>query len=384
MEAYKRQLAYAAVAGAAVWYGVNKYVEGCEVELVASQTKESAWQLVTDKCPSLGRRLVPTPYLCQGMLQTIYGTSVAFKRDEYSSIEYERESKIMEDGGTVSLDWYPAKPEGGETIVVVVPGLGGSSSEYHIRSLAKRLAVGSTRVVVSNHRGSGRTPLTSGRLYNAYDTSDLQAVVDDLNGRYAESVMVCVGFSLGGNLVTRYLGEQGDDTPIRGAVVISCPFDTLLAGRALSAPGLLNDRVFQPNLMATMRRLVKRNLEVIKNSPLNYDVDAIMKAERMTEIDNLVTARTYGHEDCWDYYKAASSVEYVAKIRRPFLAINAEDDPVTPIEGVPRSKFEENPLTALAVLRHGGHIGFFTGIRPTIWYLDPVGEFLGAVIQAED
>ncbi|KAJ1801408.1 ATP-dependent DNA helicase chl1, partial [Coemansia sp. RSA 2523] len=161
-----------------------------------------------------------------------------------------------------------------------------------------------------------------------------------------------------------------------------CPYDTEVAGRALSAPGLLNDWLFQPNLMATVKRLLRRNIDVIKSSPLNYDIDAIMKASRMSEIDDLVTARTYGHKDCWAYYRAASSVEYVEKIRKPFLAINAEDDPVTPISGVPKDKFANNPCTALALVKHGGHIGFFTGVMsPKIWYLDPVAEFVSAVLD---
>ncbi|KAJ2340560.1 hypothetical protein GGF43_006386, partial [Coemansia sp. RSA 2618] len=338
VDGISKKLSYAAVAGASLYYGISKYVEGSKVRVVSGKSDEGdTVQKLLSQCPSLVSEtaaLVPTPYLYSGMLQTVYGTTIALRKDRMSDIKYERESKTMSDGGTVALDWYPKPLDDAERpIAVVIPGLGGSAYEYHVRCVAKRLEARGMQVVVCNHRGSGRTALTSPRLYNAYDTSDLTDVLADIHTRYPKAPIVCVGFSLGANLLTRYLGDHGDAAHLSAAVAVSCPFDTEVAGRALSAPGLLNDWLFQPNLMATVKRLVTRNLDVIKSSPLNYDIDAVMKATRMSEIDDLVTARTYGHKDCWAYYRAASSVEYVEKIRKPFLAINAEDDPVTPVEG---------------------------------------------------
>ncbi|KAJ2666677.1 hypothetical protein IW148_000664 [Coemansia sp. RSA 1199] len=389
MDAYTKKVSYAAAAGVALYYGVSKYVEDSKVRLLAGASDDEPTELqkLLAQCPSLSEnaRLVPTPYLCSGMLQTVYGTQIALRKDRESNIEYVRESKLMSDGGTVSLDWYPELPNDDvSSIAIVVPGLGGSAYEYHIRCVVRRLhaTIRGMHIVVCNHRGSGRTPLTSPRLYNAYDTSDLTDVLNELSAKFPHARLVCVGFSLGANLITRYLGDHGHDARLAAAVAVSCPYDTEVAGRALSAPGLLNDWLFQPNLMATVKRLLRRNIDVIKSSPLNYDLDAIMKATRMSEIDDLVTARTYGHKDCWAYYRAASSVEYVEKIRKPFLAINAEDDPVTPIDGVPKDKFANNPDTALALVKHGGHIGFFTGVvNPKIWYLDPVAEFISAILE---
>ncbi|KAJ2405022.1 hypothetical protein J3F80_004471 [Coemansia sp. RSA 2526] len=387
MDGYTSKI-YAAAAGAALYFGASKYVEDSKVRLLVGPSDENKeLKKLLNQCPSLSEnsRLVPTPYLCSGMLQTVYGTQIALRKDRASNIKYVRESKVMSDGGTVSLDWYPEQPSDDVTsIAIVVPGLGGSAYEYHIRCVVRRMyeSIKNMRIVVCNHRGSGRTPLTSPRLYNAYDTSDLTDVLNELSAKFPHARLVCIGFSLGANLITRYLGDHGHSARLSAAVAVSCPYDTEVAGRALSAPGLLNDWLFQPNLMATVKRLLRRNIDVIKSSPLNYDIDAIMKASRMSEIDDLVTARTYGHKDCWAYYRAASSVEYVEKIRKPFLAINAEDDPVTPISGVPKDKFANNPCTALALVKHGGHIGFFTGVMsPKIWYLDPVAEFVSAVLE---
>ncbi|KAJ2084029.1 hypothetical protein H4R24_000378 [Coemansia sp. RSA 988] len=259
----------------------------------------------------------------------------------------------MSDGGTVSIDWYPGNSdiESTQPIALIIPGLGGSSYEYLIRSLAKYLAESSRskmRVAAINHRGSGRTPLTSSA-----------------------------------NILTRYMGEQADNNPLAAAIAISCPYDTELSGRALSVPGFFNDRLFQPNLMTAIKRVVSHNREMIQKSNPDFDIDAILKVGRLCDFDNLVTARVYGHEDCWSYYKAASSTESLDRIRRPFLAINATDDPVTPFEGVPIEKFRSNPNTALAVVKHGGHLGFFSGVSPRAWFQEPVTEFLDAVLAKD-
>ncbi|KAJ1743891.1 hypothetical protein H4R22_002104 [Coemansia sp. RSA 1290] len=389
---YKKRLSYLAVAGAAAYYGASKYIQDSKIQLVVGQKdSEEGIEKLLEQCPSLTSneaKLLPTPYLCNGILQTIYCTKIALTTDKQSDITYDRESMTMSDEGTVSLDWYPERTymekaeRKGKPIVLVVPGLGGSAYEYHVRCTVKQLADNlNVQTVVCNHRGSGRTPLTSPRLYNAYDTSDLQAIIKYMGSKYPESRLLCVGYSMGANLITRYLGEFGDEAKLHGAVAISCPFDTFVAGKAMNARGYFNDWLFQPNLMATIKRVIRRNLQVVQTSPLNYDIDAIMKAKRMMEVDNLVTARAYGHQDCWDYYKAASSAEFVDGIKRPFLAINAEDDPVTPVDGVPQGRFAKNPMTALALVKHGGHIGFFTGVTPRIWYIDPVVEFFQAVLQ---
>ncbi|PIA18238.1 AB-hydrolase YheT [Coemansia reversa NRRL 1564] len=341
-------------------------------------------------CPSLLNSkayLIPTPFLCTGILQTVYCSSLALKHDDLSNIKYDRELREMSDKGTVSIDWYPESSnndaESTQPIAIVIPGLGGSSYEYHIRSLAKYLIENShskLRVAAINHRGSGRTPLTSSKLYNAYDTSDLHELVQYISERFPKAKLVCVGFSLGANIMTRYMGELADNNPLTAAVAISCPFDTEVSGRALSAPGFFNDRLFQPNLMAAIKRVVSRNREIIQQSNPDFDIDAILKVGKLCDFDNLVTSRVYGHEDCWSYYKAASSTDFVDKITRPFLAINALDDPVTPFEGVPVDKFRSNPNTALVIVKHGGHIGFFTGVSPRAWFLSPVTEFLDAVL----
>ncbi|KAJ1731744.1 hypothetical protein LPJ61_002386 [Coemansia biformis] len=385
----------AAAVGAGLYYGTKRVVDKSKVRLVAAplsgdKSDGCVRAIIEANCPSLvdpsQARLVPTPYLLNGMVHTIYCSTVALKKDSSSNIKYEREMRIMSDKGTVSLDWYPGRGGDSESttpVVIVVTGLGGSSYEYHVRSLAKYLATKTNskmRVVVANHRGCGRTPLTSSRLYNAYDTSDLADVVDYIAQCFPKAPIGCVGYSMGANLLVRYLGERGDNTPLTAAVGVSSPFDASLTGRSMSKPGFLNDNVFQPAVMSTLKRTVMRNLDMIQSGTIKYDIDAIMKAKRVSELDNELTAKTYGFKDCWEYYAAGSTIESVDNIKRPFLDISACDDPITPAAGIPLARIEKNPYTAVALVEYGGHIGFFTGLSPRIWVLKPIAEFLDAAL----
>ncbi|KAJ2811937.1 hypothetical protein H4S07_001743 [Coemansia furcata] len=396
---YRMPYSDPAFSGISLLGSMRKYSNRCRVQLVTATPNVSTGDSTHDEnirtlleahCPSLTDAkqacMKPTPFLRGGMLQSLYSTMRALKRDKYSDISYDRETKILSDGGTVSLDWYPARgtdSADARPVAIVMSGVGGSSYEYHIRCLSKTLGKDGAgyRVVVMNHRGMARTPLTSPKIYNASDTSDFCDIVKYIGTCCPNAPLLGVGFSLGANVLTKYLGEQGADSPLTAAVVICCPFDMSLTGRSLDADTFLNNNLYQPHLVATIKRFFQRNSEILQNSPTNYDWDAIMKATRMSQIDTLVTARDYGQRDCWEHYRAASSTPYVDGIRTPYLAINAMDDPVTRFEGIPQAKFRNNPHIALALLKHGGHLGFFCGLRPKIWYLTPLTEFFDAVLK---
>ncbi|KAI8321334.1 AB-hydrolase YheT [Martensiomyces pterosporus] len=393
-----------AALGLGLAYGIKKYNDGCRVSLITADKDASRVvgetedgdavtirSLLDSECPSLTdpkkAYMVPTPYLAAGVLQTAYITINGFKRDRLSNIKYDRELRIMSDNGTVSLDWYPKRsqdPAASSPIVVVMSGLGGSSDEYHIRCMAKALADGPLkyRVVVMNHRGSGRTPLTSPRVYNGYDTEDYRTTVAYVRSCYPQAPLLGLAFSLGGNVMTKYIGEEGDNCPFVAAAAICCQFDVGIAGRVLDEHTFLNDKIFQPNLMATVKRLVKRNEAMIQSGEIKYDMEKILATKRMKDFDQHFVAKSFGFSSCWEYYDATSSSPYVDKIAIPFLAINTLDDPTIPVRAVPIEKLKRNPNTSLVLVKHGGHLGFFSGLSPRIWYTKPVVEYFDAILKA--
>ncbi|KAJ2892016.1 hypothetical protein IWW38_003381 [Coemansia aciculifera] len=270
-------------------------------------------------------------------------------------------------------------------IVVIMTGIGGSSYEYHIRCLAMTLANQpsgqESRVVVMNYRGASKTPLTTDKMYNAQDTSDYRDIVQKLKQSYPRAPLVGLGFSLGGNLLTRYMGEEGSSSPLAAGVTICCPFDMLAFALNIHRNAAFNDNVFQPTVASAFRRLASRNYNVLKASPIGYDMDSLVNVKNLFEFDSLTHTKTLNYKDCWEYYQNSSSVGLLGSIKTPYLAISTADDPVTRAESIPFHQFRDNPYTALALTKYGGHLGAFSGEEPKIWYLDPVAEFINGLLS---
>ncbi|KAI8323018.1 AB-hydrolase YheT [Martensiomyces pterosporus] len=392
-----------AALGVAWYLGRKRYIDGCRVEVVASDSKTSSIVRQTEhegvvtlsdilhsECPSLTdpqrAYMVPTPYLCTGLLQTIYATMNIRRRDALSDIAYEREMLIMDDGGTVSLDWYPGIKSPGEEdgpIAFLLSGVGGSSHEYHIRVMVKALADCSVgfRVVVFNHRGTARTPITSARPYDSGFTSDFRHAVSRVRAKNPKSTLVAVGFSMGANILTKYIGEEKSECPLACAVTICCPFDIKVSGEAMNADNILNNHVFQPVVMGALKRALKRAQHLPLDPKWGLDMDRIRSSKRLWELEDAILVKVNGYRDLNDYYVRSSSSNYVDDIKIPFLAINSLDDRITPPRGIPREKFQENPNTALTLVPHGGHLAFLTGVAPRIWFIDPVVEFVTAILK---
>ncbi|KAJ1928137.1 hypothetical protein FBU59_007156, partial [Linderina macrospora] len=298
-----------AALGLTGYYATKQYIDSCKVEVVTSGEKTSAvvrnietegpvtlHELLQSECPSLTdpskAYMIPTPYLCTGLLQTFYATFNIKRRDATSDITYDRELLVMEDGGTVSLDWYPSKEpkEGDEKLPVVftLSGVGGSSQEYFMRALAKSLAHGTQRfrVAVFNHRGTSHTPITAPRPYDSGFTSDLSHAIDYVRQKSDPAVkLTAVGFSMGANILTKYVGEQGDQCPLSAAVAVCCPFNIKISGAAITEDNFLNNKVFQPQVLGTLKRAMKRGSHVELNPEWGVDVDRIMSSTKLWEIE---------------------------------------------------------------------------------------------------
>ncbi|KAJ2015096.1 hypothetical protein GGI06_003389, partial [Coemansia sp. S85] len=364
------------------YYSCRRYIEGCRVRVIVADAKTSLIvRQTTDtgsvtlrdilyaECPSLTdprqALMVPTPYLATGLLQTIYATMRVRLYDRNSDVTYERNMFVMKDGATVSLDWYPSI-EGKGPIALLLSGVGGSSQEHHIRAMAKSLVTrfkggGGFRVVVVNHRGTARTPITSPRPYDSGFTDDLRTVVGHVRAANADSKLIGIGFSMGANVLTKYIGEEGASCTLACAVAVCCPFDIRVSSSAINQSNLLNNYVFQPAVMRTLLRAIKRAEHLTTDPSWDLDMTRISRAKRLWELEEELLVKTSGYRDLDEYYERSGSVSYVDNISIPFLAINSLDDRITPPQGIPLAKFTANPSIALALVPHGGHLGFLTG-----------------------
>ncbi|KAJ2817169.1 hypothetical protein IWW50_006258, partial [Coemansia erecta] len=346
---------------------------------------KSVGSVIKSSCPSLyykgAKRMVPTPYLCNGWLQTIYLAKIVRRWDELSDIKYDRELLELDDKGVVSLDWYPRRPgtttepldqpgtpmlDANAPIVVIVPSACGSSQEYPLRCLARKCSHQySMRAVVLNHRGCSSTPLKTARLHSADYTHDLHAALVHIQHKAPLARVSALGFSIGANIVTKYTGEQRGNCRLTAAVAVCCPFDVPRAFTHMCRESLPNNILVQPVLTATFKKYALRHQQVIQQhlvgSKQGLDFDRIRKATGIRELNELVIAPVSGFESRDEYYQVASSARVVPGIRVPYLAINSKDDPLFPLDTIPMESIRRNPYTALALVRNGGHLGFLTG-----------------------
>ncbi|KAJ1950558.1 hypothetical protein FBU59_000620 [Linderina macrospora] len=379
------------------------HIRNCRIQLFAYQPCASPTQYdaITARspcirdyldgcCPSLTdlkrAYFIPTPYLYFSLSQTAYMVINARRRDKSSDIYYERELLTSDDGGTIAIDWYPSqtsdKPDT-RPVAIIMTGVGGSSKEYYIRCMAKSLADGplNYRVVVMNHRGCGGTKLTSPKPYNAHETSDIHLTVRHAHTHYPHAPLVALAFSMGGNILTRYVGEESGDCILSAAVVISAPYDLPLCVRAMEEHNFLNDYVFRPAVVSGLKRYLLKNANTLNSGNIQFDMEQVKRARSQSELDDLITAKVFSTRDSWEYYEQASSASLIEHIKIPFLSFASRDDTLSPIAGNPLDEFKKNPNTALVVTSHGGHIGFYHGLRPRSWCIDPITEFFGAVVE---
>jgi hypothetical protein len=196
-------------------------------------------------------------------------------------------------------------------------------------------------------------------MYHSGETSDLALVVERLIGEVKGRKLGLIGFSLGGNVITKYLGEQGESAApqIQAAAVVSVPFDLLACSKAIDGPGL-PAWIYRERFL---RKLVPKALAKAQRFPGLIDTARVQKARKLGDFDDAVTAPLHGFRDALDYYAKSSSAGFLPLVRRPLLAISAEDDPFVPGATLPIVRFSENPYLVLRLSPQRGHVGFVNG-----------------------
>ncbi len=311
----------------------------------------------------------PPPYrpplaLRSGHLQTVLPT--LFRRVD--GVAYRRERLELADGDFLDLDWV-GRPEGA-SVAVVAHGLEGSSDRAYVRGMARELSRRGWAVCAWNLRGCSGEP---NRLLSAYHsgmTADLGAVVDHVLAEDAVEVAV-VGFSLGGNLTLKWLGEQGgglDPRVVAGAGV-SVPVDLAGSSEAMEA---WSRRVYMLRFMRSLTEKVVEKAGRFDGAP---DPAAVRRARTFREFDGLFTAPVHGFDSAEDYWARASSLPVLPAIRVPALLVNALDDPFLAPSCFPVEAAAVNPDVTLLLPEYGGHVGFIRRSGP-YWSEDVVGQFL--------
>ena len=268
-----------------------------------------------------------------------------------------RERWELPDGDFLDVDRLAA-PTPDSPVVVVCHGLEGSSKAGYVRGLLRELERHGLGAVAINFRGCSGELNRLPRFYHSGETGDLAFVIDKLRAERPGRAIGLAGFSLGGNVVTKYLGERGHDVApevVAGAVV-SVPFDLAQCCTALDGPGVMA-WVYRQRFLKRLRAKVAAKAQKVAG----VDVAAADGARNLRDFDDRVTAPLHGFTDAADYYTRSSSGPLLPDVKRPLYIVAADDDPFIPSAAIPRAAAAANPLVTLDVFAGGGHVAFVHG-----------------------
>lgn len=319
----------------------------------------------------------PAWWLPGGHLQTLWNP---FCR-RAPKMQRRRERLWLADGDFIDLDWHgPHDPHA--PLALVLHGLTGSSNSHYVRGLQQRLAAQGWASAAVNWRGCSGEPNLLPRAYHSGASDDLAEVIAHLQAARPLAPLHAVGYSLGGNVLLKYLGEAGTGTPLQSAVAVSVPFRL---DQCADRIGLGFSRVYQAHFMREMVAYVKDKQRLFTQQGAGEHLSALQRLGSLEgmrtfwDFDGRFTAPLHGYADATDYYRRASSRYFLPDIRIPTLLIQAEDDPFVFRHSVPELD-ELSATTTLELHRNGGHVGFIEGslLKPGYYLERRIPEWLAS------
>lgn len=283
----------------------------------------------------------------------------------------------LPDGDFIDLAWLPDRGQPPDTpLVVVLHGLTGSIGSSYARGLLRQVRARGWRGLLMHFRGAGPRPNRLPQGYHSGDTGDLGRLLTRLRDRFPRAPLFAAGYSLGGNVLLKYLGEQGNAAPLNAAAAVSVPFDLDRCATAINH-GL--SRAYQAHLLTHMRAEIQRKADTVADTLTLPDLHTLRD---FRAFDDAVTAPLNGFADAADYYARCSSRPFLRHIRVPTLILHAADDPFMHPDVVP-AEGELAPCVRLELSAHGGHVGFVAGNRlgrPRYWLEERIPCYLDTVL----
>lgn len=291
-----------------------------------------------------------SPYwLPNGHFQSIY--PALFR--QITGIKYFREKIVTPDDDFLNLDWSYAEEVGKKPLVILSHGLEGNSTRQYITGMVKILNRHGFDCLAWNFRSCGGEMNQTARFYHSGATEDLDAVVQHAFARGYDDVRL-VGFSLGGNLTLKYLGEAGSaiDRRMKGAIVFSVPMDLRACSLAIIEP---RNQVYMHRFLKSLKPKVVEKAGVF---PDRISLEEHRLVKTLYDFDHIYTSRLHGFDGADDYYTQCSSMHFIGPIAIPTMIINAENDPIVPFKSLPIDLLHSHSSVTLLATRDGGHCGF--------------------------
>jgi len=317
----------------------------------------------------------PAWWLNNAHTQTIF--PALFRKPKSLSDSW-RERLTTPDNDFIDLDWCG---KGEHPLVILLHGLTGSSESGYINGLQYTLLEQGFRSVVLNFRGCSGQSNNLARCYHSGDTEDIDFLYQTLRLREPDTAMACIGFSLGGNVLLKWLGEQENNLSLFAAIAVSVPLVLSACATKLDA-GF--SRFYRGNLIRELKDYMQFKVDHLHSIGQVQEVEKINRLGDLSGIrsfwqyDDQVVAQLHGFDSAEDYYQKSSSRYYLNTIATPTLLIQSKDDPFMTEHVIPEIN-ELSGKVSLEITQGGGHVGFVTGkspFRPSYWLDQRIPEFL--------
>jgi predicted alpha/beta-fold hydrolase len=248
----------------------------------------------------------------------------------------------------------------GRPLVLLVHGLGGCEDSVYLQRSAEHFLAHGHPVLRLNLRGAGPSRPQCAQQYHAGRSADLHAALAGLDARWSAHGVVAIGFSLGGNLLLKALGEWGADAPLLAAVSVSASIDLAASCRRIMAA---RNAIYH-------RYLLRRMRQQAIGAPL---------IRSLYEFDHRVVAPRNGFASADDYYARCSATSFLGGIRIPTLLIHALDDPWIPAAIYTRIDWSRHSALTPLLPRGGGHVGFHARDAEAAWHDRAALQFFSAL-----
>lgn len=306
--------------------------------------------------------------LANGHLHSLY----PFLFRKVHPIPYDRERIVTTDGDFLDCDWSKV---GSDRLAIVTHGLEGSSRSRYVQTTVRHLNASGWDALAWNMRGCSGEPNLKPHWYHSGKSDDLERVFSHalFTRRYAHIALI--GFSLGGNVTLKFLGEQGDSVAplVSAAAVISVPCDLKCAVSRLRRPqNFLYNRFFM--------RLIAKKIASKKNLfPEVVATDRTLKPRSFEEYDGQYTVPLHGFASVDEYWEQSSSKRFIPGIRVPTLILNAKNDPLLGPNCYPEAEANAHQWVNLETPDGGGHVGFLQfGMNGVSWAEARIMNFLNS------
>ncbi|KAJ1770037.1 medium-chain fatty acid ethyl ester synthase/esterase 2 [Coemansia sp. RSA 1813] len=212
-------------------------------------------------------------------------------------------------------------------------------------------------------------------------TEDYREVVKNIRNRFPTSPLLGLSFSMGANIMTKYIGEEGNGCPLSAGIIVGCPYDMYKVIKHLDSQRFTFSRFYDLAILNFLKNAFKDNQDQILKIPVGMDVKKISNSTGIMEFTEEMTRKAFGYKSAKDLLDYSSCKNYMDDIKIPVLFLNSLDDPICIKSLIPFEKFVNNPNIVLALTENGGHIGYMGGTWPTSWIEHPVIEFFESALK---